>query len=240
MSATFDRLQPGVAIGRYDDVIVEGGPDRQYLYLTVNVDADEPPGRPEFAFRFDGSTYRPEDPDEVEGYGLQRVNSDRSSPYHQERGEGWLLFALPEEGDAGDAALTVGDDEWVPDGLPRERLEAPAPPLSLDWSVPERRTYDSDGDVATATITHEFAVTNEGDHDGRFVAGLNRADFVYTVVTAVNRRIPADETISWAVTDTVRRIEESGGDDPEARYVLDWSGGERTRAVTLRPDSSSD
>lgn len=70
-SVSLDALQPGVVtMTSPDSVGVERG--GQYLSLDVSVDADAVPARDDFAFRFDGSAYRPLDPQEPAVPGVQR------------------------------------------------------------------------------------------------------------------------------------------------------------------------
>jgi len=60
--------------------------------------------------RFDGERHAPVSPRTA-----RRLWRDREGQrYGDESTSGWILFALPESGDAGDAALTWpgGSDEW--------------------------------------------------------------------------------------------------------------------------------
>jgi hypothetical protein len=162
------------------------------------------------------------------------------SPYSADAGAGWLLYVIPESGDASDAALTWGEGAWVPEGLPRERLAGPAPTLSLSFEGPATATYPADGGVdAPAAIDLTYEVTNEGEHDTWFVGALNRSDFVEGTVGVRRRRVPAGETVTWTDTETVPadRIADFGGEDPQARYRLEWAGDRRTVTVDLVADS---
>lgn len=231
VQVAFERLQPGVGVARHDDIVIRGGSGTQYLYLSVAVDAGDPPPRPEFAFRFGGSSYAPVDPNDVGEFRLARTASDAyPDPYTRERGEGWLLFEIPATGDAVGAALTVWDREWTPENLPRDRVESPLPTLSTEWQAPATTTYGSDGE---ATVELEFAVTNTGAHDGQFVAALNRSDFVNTSVGLVTEEIPAGETVRWTVADTISYIDSLAGDSPEAEYTLQLVGERRERKIDL-------
>lgn len=243
LSVTFERLQPGVGIARTDDIVVVGGDGIQYLYLIAEATGGDPPSRANLAFRFDGAGYQAADPTGRWGDPLYRTTVDEGPPpYDADRGRGWLCFELPDSGDPVDAALVGPNDEWVPEGLPRSRLASPSPPLSLSWSVPDSVTdgdEDPDANASTdPTVPMEFSVTNGGEHDGRFVAGLNRTGFVNTAIGLINRRIPAGEAVSWTRHEAVTHVD-LGGDDPVAEYDLEWTGARLRRRVRLVSSSGT-
>jgi hypothetical protein len=235
VSVSLSRLQPGILLERSDDVVVEGG-GREFLFLTVDVEADALPDPEDLRFRFGGTDYRPVDPDdEIRGHHLS--DTEDAPPYDPESGSGWLLYDLPETGDASDAGLVWDGGRWWPEGLSRDRLAAVPPTLSLAWTVPEEVSYSTDESADDPTVRHSFSVTNEGDHDGRFVAGLNRTGYVNGAVGVVERRIPAGETVTWEYTDALSYVREFG-EGEVARYTLEWVEGSPSREV--RPVAESD
>jgi hypothetical protein len=221
-------LQPVLVDMNSPDSIGVFGEDQQYLFLDIEVTGDEAPATDEFAFNFDGRETTPYDPDS----GFWTDYNPVGLRYDSTRGEGTLAFELPATGDASEAALTWAGGEWTPGATLRERLAAPAPPLSLEWSVPETaEVYDRP--------TLGFTVTNEGSLTGQFVAALNRTGPVigYAPITSVLRTVPAGETISFEITDTVDlrapATDRVGDDESDLAYTLDWAGGHLSREIRL-------
>jgi len=239
LSVSFDRLQPAVVLARIDDFAVSESPDSQYVFVTVEVSAAEPPPRSAFGFRFDGTAHAPVDPHDLGGYDLQRAMEGEMPAYTSDTGAGWLLFELPDSGDASDAALTLGAQSWTVEGLPTERLEAPSPSFSVEWSVPETVAYDPTTEEVAAPIEIEMTVTNEGDHDGRFVAVLQRwGSWVEHVSVAQLRElIPAGETLQWVGSDSewldVKDVENVDDGEPDLEYRLKWSEQRQSQSVRI-------
>jgi hypothetical protein len=98
--------------------------------------------------------------------------------------------------------------------------------------VPETVGHGADPTVG-------FTVANEGAHDGRFVAGLNRSGPQTAIlpVAAISRRVPAGETVTWSVTDDEFMrgpgSDELGDGEPDLSYKLHWPGGRRTEGVRV-------
>lgn len=233
VDASVDRIQPSVAFMGIDSVGVVGD-GNQYVFYEVEVTDVDPPERSAFGFRYGGRVVSP-GVETGSGATLWRA-SESSDRYTADRGAGWLVFELPAEIAAEHAGLTLGSQEWPVAGAVRDRLENPAPELSLDWQVPEGQP------AGTSTIG--FEVTNDGDRDTRFVGGVNAVDIrvAYAPVAVENREIPAGETVAWEITHDNGREpgEESVGDgEPDGEYRLDWTQGERVQTVRfVAPEQS--
>ena len=230
LSVSLDRLQPGVVTMTAPDSIgVRDADGKQYCYLRLEVSAGTAPARDDLAFRFDSEEYGPFEDDR---HRLWRAREEENDRYDAERGAAWLLFSLPDSGDASDAALTWADGEWRPGERLRRRLASPPPPLSLSWSVPETVPAGSEPTI-------DFEATNDGDLPARFVAGLNRIGprVAYAPILALSRRIPPGETVAWEVTDSYDvgspGTEQAGDDEPDMTYSLDWTGETRKRDVRV-------
>lgn len=225
-------LQAGVVGLNVDAYGIVSRTDRQYLFVDVAARSGRPPSRSAFAFRFDGDEYPPGLSDaETTVRRPDGAGADRPGRYPS----GWLLFALPEGGDASDAALAWPGGGWRPDDRLRGRLAAALPDLSLrEWRVPE--TVRLGG-----RATFGFTVRNEGNHEGRFLAAIN-AEGWYPIrpIAIVSRRIPAGETRSWTLRGERidRRHEEQseavGDGEPDIDYRLVRPGGDgTTRSVRV-------
>lgn len=228
VSAEFERLQPNVVVFGIDSVGVRPN-GFQYAFFRVAVADGDAPERSAFGFRFDGDSY----PAGIDTSGMLWRDSEGDDRYTADRGSGWLVFELPETGDAGDAALVLGGDEWgVPESV-RERLEEPSPSLSLDWETPEEQP--------AGTSTLGFTVTNDSERDTWFVGGVNAVEIraAYSPVAGLAREIPAGETVSWVVThDNGKERDDStvGDGEPDGEYQLEWAQGEREQEVSFVTD----
>lgn len=222
----FGRLQPGVVLVGIDSIGVHGD-GQQYLFYRVEVTDGDPPERSAFEFRFDGDAYSPD----VDTSGrLWRPSEHEDWWYTADDGAGWVVFELPESGDASDAAFALGDQEWsVPESV-RERLAEPAPELSLDWDVPVEQP--------PAESTLGFTVSNDGDRDTWFVGALNGVQ-MYAAVSPIRsflREVPAGETVSWEFTHdngTEPGSDDVGDGEPDGTYRLFWNGGRREQEIRV-------
>ena len=223
-----------------DDSIGVASDGRQFLYLDVEASAidasgTDAPARDAFAFRFAGETHSSWR--RSENAPLWRAWTDGDGDrYTAESESGWVLFELPEAGDASDAALEWSGNgvAWRPPESLRARLAAQPPSLSLDWPVPETTTH---GETEIG-----FAVTNEGDRVGRFVGGLNETNIrtAYSPIEAFNRPVQPGETLNWTIThDNGVTLESDSVDDgePDGAYVLSWQGGTRRREISFGSDA---
>ncbi len=227
LSVTVDALQPAFVGLNVDAYGMVSEPDSQYLFLGVSVLSGPRPSPSDIVFRFDGDEYGPIRPGE--GPDVQReVGSGDGGE------SGWVLFRLPETGDAGDAALVWPGGEWRPDERLRVRLAAPLPPLSVaEWTVPETVSVGN-------TVAFEFAVRNRGDLPGRFVGAVNAEGWApHRPVAILSRRIPPGETESWEVAGEEIELfddelaQEVGDDEPDITYELLWPGGSEDKSVRV-------
>lgn len=226
-SVSLLSLQPAVVTFGTDSISVSGETS-QHLFVDLAVEDGDPPAVEEFRFRFSGVETTPLEPREP--YWVEYNPGE--TRYSRETGTGRLVFDLPATGDATSAALQWPGGEWTPPAALRDRLAAPPPPLSLEWSVPET------AEVRT-TPTLIFTVTNSGDLPGRFVGALNRTGprVAYAPITAISRLIPADETVTFDVTDRFDLDDpgddEVGDDQTDLSYILDTLDGQRLAEVRL-------
>jgi hypothetical protein len=230
LTVELDALQPALVESNVDYFRLVAEANRQYLALTVAVDSGPPLARSALAFRFDGAEHAPKEWERVPARGA----GGSDDQYSAESGAGWLVFDLPETGDASDAALVWSGGEWRVDDRLREQLAAPLPALSLaQWRAPETAPLDS-------TTTFELAVRNEDDQTGWFVGAINAAGwYPHRPIARVSRRIPAGETVSWDVRGEDVDLPEEGwaenvGDgEPDVEYELVWPDGSERRSVRV-------
>ncbi|MFB6178799.1 MAG: hypothetical protein ABEI77_03630 [Halorientalis sp.] len=227
VSVAVDALQPGVITRISPDSIGVGDDDGQYLYLTLDVTSGESPAPDEFAFAFDGQSHSPYKTSK--SYPLYRTVENQGSRYDAEDGVGWLLFELPGSGDATNARFTWPGGEWRPDEMLRNRLAAPAPPLSVSVDVPETIERNSS---PTLSVT----ITNDGDLPGRFVAGLNRSGprIAYAPLARLTTLVTAGETKTVTYTDDgIYWSDNESNGEASGTYHLNWPGGDADQEFTV-------
>lgn len=225
LSASVMMLQPGLLKLNSPDsstVIAEEG--TQYLFLEVSA-SGSPPDRSDLALRFDGASHAPQ----RVGASFPLFRTRNGTPY--EGSSGWVLFELPESGDAGDAALTWPGGEWAVPEQTRRRLAEPLPTLTPTFDIPETLPTDREPTI-------EVEVTNEGSIPGTFVAAIDRSgpSVAHIPAAQIRTRVPAGETVTETISDSF--YGSPGGDvagDGEAdiTYYLTWAGGSDRREVRL-------
>jgi hypothetical protein len=142
-------------------------------------------------------------------------------------GDGFLVFVLPGEGDASDAALTWPGGEWPIPESTRQRLAAPVPPLSVDVTVPETVPVDT-----APTLTIE--VTNEGNQETTFVCAIDRSGIGFMTVAQIRIPVPAGETVTETVDDPGLPANSAVDDgEAEATYDIEWAGGGTERNLRV-------
>ncbi|WP_435062442.1 hypothetical protein [Halobaculum sp. EA56] len=233
LSVEFDALQPALVALNVDYLDLHSTSSSQYLFLRVSASADPAPARSDLSFRFDGGSYPPLEPTETPD--LHREFDSESAPrYEADGGSGWVIFELPETGDAGDAAFVWPGGEWRPDGQVRARLAAPFPPLSVErWEV--------EPTVALGGRTSfRVAVTNAGDVLGRFVGGINAEGWQpHRPIAVISRQIPPGETVAWDVPgEEVELVSDGmadrvGDGEADIDYEFVWPGGSRSASVRV-------
>jgi len=230
VSVSLDALQPALVSMTSADSIGVRDDDGQYLFLDVSVEAGSPPDVDDFAFHFDGTAYDPA----RDEFRLWR-EYNQNDAYEPETKEGWLLFELPETGDASNPRLTWNNAAWGPDAGLVRRLSERQPSMSVSPSFPESVTSG-----ASPTISIEVTNDGNGDDDlpGRFVAGLNRSGprVAHRPVERISVPVPAGESETVEVVDDSVRYPDSDGigdGDPDMTYYLDWPGERVEREVRL-------
>ncbi len=226
-----DALQPALVELNTDYYQLAAESDRQYLVLAVSVVSGPPPPRSALAFRFDGAAHAPRTWERIPA---RQSDGSGGEQYSSENGSGWVVFDVPETGDASDAALVWPDGEWRPDDRLREQLATPLPALSLaEWRGPETAPLDS-------TTAFELAVRNGGPRPGWFVGGINAEGwYPRRPVAHVSRRIPPGETVAWEVPGEEIELEDEGwservGDgEADIQYELVWPDGDERASVRV-------
>lgn len=230
LTVKLDAFQPALVVLSVDHLqMVRSG---LFLFLDISVTSGPAPSLSDFSFRFDGDDFAPTPPSEISLFRARVENGHHGGG--DVGGAGWVLFELPGTGDASDAALVWPGGEWRPDEQLRARLAARPPLLTLEeWNAPE--TVPVNG-----FPTFEFTVRNEGDHLGRFVAGINANEMgLHYPVRRVSRRIPPGESRSWEVLGReLKMINEDMSDRvgdgvPDIEYELVWPKGNDHRQVRV-------
>jgi hypothetical protein len=237
----FSGLQSGVVELFEDAYELTSTPDSQYLFLDVTVPSGPRPEEGDFAFRFDGEEYVPKtDWDYPPLHRAENSSGEYPDLTGDERyrsdvdRDGWIVFELPEQGDASEAVLSWSGGEWTPDESVRTRLANQLPAFSLDaWNVPE--TVSS-----TANPEFELSVRNVGTQPGQFwgaVDGDGELTTTDRMVTLVTKRISPGETESWRVTGTNSTLPyvDMVDDNEEVthRYTLLWEGEARSQSARV-------
>lgn len=213
---TFDALQPAIVQLQTDDLSVSDF-GQQYLYFLIDIPNKAAPPRKEFSLQFDGRRYNPVGSDMSS---LYRMRKDQR--YTQKSGEGWILFRLPETGDADETRLTGAGGKWEPTEPIRERLAKPEPDLQVSVTIPETVKKDTQ---PTINIT----VQNQGTIASRFVAGLSRKgpSIARRPVALISQRVEADSKAKIVVTDDsdIESVdeEELGDGNADMSYHLNWT-----------------
>ncbi|MFB6224190.1 MAG: hypothetical protein ABEH86_11035 [Haloarcula sp.] len=203
-----------------DDSLSVATTSGQYLVLNATVEGT-PLDRSTFAFRFDGTAYKPS---EFEN-GLYR-NGEWGRRFTETGGP--LVFDLPEIGTSTDARVTWPDDEWVPPEPVRTRLEAPLPSFDVTLDGPVRV---DESDAPTLEIT----VTNTGDVSGRYVIALNRVGprIAYAPVGRFDGELEPGDTDS--ISRSAKSPYADGTEPRKVTYRLDAPGEDNDTVHRIKP-----
>lgn len=226
LDVSVEAVQPGVVELISPDSVGVHDASGQFVYVQVESGERSPP-REAFALRFDGRSHAPE---KLDDYRLYRERNGEGV-YSRASGTGWILFALPETGDASDAAVTWPGGEWALPERARERLASAPPELSVSVEVSDPLPVD---EQPTLTVT----VTNEGSTPGRFVAGVNRQGpmVAYIPVARLSVPVPVGESVSETITDSffdtppAERLDDG---EPDATYTVRWGSGSQDAEIRL-------
>lgn len=188
----------------------------QYLLVRASVAGGTPPDRSSFAVHFDGGVYDALD---------TRVYRKRTFDASYANGEGWLVFALPETGDADDARIAVPWDEWDVPPAVRERLAAPMPTFDVSFWAPET-VGPNETPQLSLTITNESAVP------GPCVLALTRSG-PRVASTPVARMVVPIESGETVTADRPAKSPYDVDEPARVTYRLDYPGGDDS--VTIDP-----
>lgn len=226
---SFEALQSEIVTYRTDTLSVTD--DRyQYAYIHANFDTEDNPSQEEFRFFFDGETHSPIVPEDLF---RERIESG-----YNKYGEGWLLFQLPETGDASDARIIVRERTWQPSESLRNRLAVKQPRLESSVSFPDAVKQGN-------TPVIEVTVENKGNVAGRFVSGVERSgpSVARKPIARVSEPIPSGVKTELEITDTTRIAtvsdDELNDGEPDMRYWLEWAREVREGAVRIVSDGKS-
>lgn len=162
LSVSLLRLQPGVVV-LYEDSYSVHSSDNQYLILQVRAAERPGPDRNQITFNFGGRSFPPFNIDTALQTWWEDTNPNK---YDSESGEGWLMFAIPDEGGGGSVSLSWPGGEWEPSPRLRKRLRSPPASVSVEFKT--ERTVSA-GEYPELT----FQIKNNRDVPRRFITGLN-------------------------------------------------------------------
>jgi len=223
-------LQPAL-VGLWVDYLRPTGVDEQHLFLALDA-GDEGPAREALSLEFGGASHDPVPATELRN--LYRTR-EGDSHYSADSGTGLLVFSLPESADARPAStrLSWPGGLWRPDAALTERLQAPPPSLSVAFDGPAEVSADE-------TVTVTATVTNEGDVDGRFVAGLNRYGPVVASypVAKLSAAVPAGQSTAVEHATAMSLIGEMdqadvGDGEVDGHFGLQYPGGDAEAAFAV-------
>lgn len=234
LEVEFSGLQTGVIELFEDAYEITSTSGYQYLFLDVTVTSGSPPSVTDFTFHFDGEAYTlrtewdfPHPIHRGEESSRDYPDQTGEMPYRRDN-DGWILFQLPERGDANDAVLSWPGGEWRPDEAVRARLANPIPSLTIEeWTVPETVSPDTNPEF-------EFTVRNEGTHPGHFWGAIDGdGSTTDRLVTLVSERILPGESESWIVTGRTSQMGSEEYPQEEVTYTLLWPGENRSRSPAV-------
>jgi len=232
LAVSVESLRPGLVTPDSPDSIGVTHAAGQYLTLLLDPGGEGPPPE-DIALAFDGADHGP----------LALEETFRDTPWGRDAdaqydgdGAGWLVFALPDAGDATSARLHWPGGEWHPDGRLRERLGTPTPRFDVSVDAPDAI---APGEQPWFSVT----AANRGDVPGGFVGALDRVGprVAYTPVEQVSFVVPAGDREKWRWEPTDLRT----GADPESRtdsirLPFDWHADDASPTVAIAAETATD
>ena len=210
-----------VALLTPDSIGPYGERGHQFLIADVAAAGDDAPTTDGFALEVGGGTFEPVTA--VDGARIRQVRTEDGRADLYENGEGRLLFRCPKPVDAEGSELT-----W--DGGEHALGEAAAAELGRSPASFEVAAFDVPKTVEAGTaVSISLTVTNDGDADGTFVAGLNSAGggVAHAPETPVFLDVAAGESATW-------EYEYPDGD--HVTFILHWRGGRLSRKVAVETE----
>jgi len=198
--------------------------DTRYVVADVAVE-DGPLDRDTFAWTDGESEVRPTVLEE-----FYRTDWGEDQWYEGGRDRGLLLFELPDDPAADAPRLEWPGGGWDADESLVGQLSAPRPTMNASLSL-------RDATDGSTERTVEIAVTNESDHEGRYLGALNRVGpmIAYTPVARVTGLVGAGETETLTVADDWMEytVSEDGDGSASVTYHLDDADGGDTLEIDV-------
>lgn len=216
--------QWGYVVPSSPDSIGVMSTDNRYVVADVSVEGGTLE-RDDFAWTDGSSEVRPTVLDE-----FYRTDWGDDQWYEGGRERGLLLFELPDEPGMDSPRLQWPGGRWDADESLVGQLSAPRPTMNASLSL-------RDASAGATERTVEIAVTNEGEHAGRYLGALNRVGpmIAYTPVARVTGVVAAGETETLTVADDWMEytVSEDGDESASVTYHLDDADGGDTLEIEL-------
>lgn len=215
------RVTPSVVTLATDSIGTSGGPDEQFVVLSLTSGGDASIDRETVTLTADESAYEPNDLGTRGGHqsviwsGSQR----KDGPY--------IGFTVPKPLDADAVVLEWDDDRYALGDAARRRLARPPTTFSVtEFSSP---TVVEPGSEVVVTLT----VENDGDHAGTFVGALNRVGpkVAYTPVRSVHLDLASGDSTTWTHSEAL-----DGSAGEAAEFGLDWRAGSESTTTRFETE----
>lgn len=220
MAVVDERVQPGVVAMNSPDSVAVRSDGGQFLLVRVEVTDGPAPQHSDLSLHVAGERYGPQ------RYRLL-INEDLGVLYEFDKGNGWVVFPLPEHVEASEPKFAWPDGALSLSTRTRKRLETPSPSFDVTFEAPATVT-ESD------SPTLSLSVQNRGEVTGTCVLGLNRVGprVAYTPVREITVDLDAGES---ATREYRAKSPYEPADEPSnVTYHLELLGGERI-SRTIEP-----
>lgn len=215
------RVMPSVVTLATDSIGTSGGPDEQFVVVSLTAGGDASIDRESVTLTADEAVYEPNDLGTRGGHqGAVWSGSQRTT-------EPYLGFTVPKPLVADAVVLEWGDDRYALGDAARRRLARPPTTFSVTaFSSPPVVEPASEVDVT-------LSVANDGDHAGTFVGALNRVGpkVAYTPVRAVHLDLAPGESTTWTHREAL-----DGSAGEAADFRLDWSAGNESTTTRFETE----